>query len=137
MQNRIFYVIFGFLLVKTAFSLECWKCKESETPNCGQTLVLPDPKITSVNCDTGVCVTFKNKYDGGRYQRDCSTNLWVPPSGTVTDTTIAELPTCIKDKYSLELFCFCANETFNCNDNNVGIMSVYDVNECSSSVRKG
>jgi len=113
--------------IETASAVECYVCKEKFAPGCGEILNTNDmTNITKVECD-GACVTFKNKYDAGKYVRDCSAALWVPPAGKLTETE----DNCVRDKYSLELYCFCFSPL--CNGNNTGNLNVFLINECATN----
>jgi hypothetical protein len=40
-------------------ALKCWACREIDTPNCGEKMTT-FTGISVVDCNDGVCVTFKN-----------------------------------------------------------------------------
>ena len=55
--------------------------------------------------------------------RGCSSDYWIPPNGIYESGSANSIENCIKDKFSLELFCFCQKDI--CNGNNTGVQSIY------------
>jgi len=109
-------------------------CKESDYPNqCGANYQASPVRLPTIQCNEA-CVTFKNIYDGGLYYRNCSSGIWLPPTGkydTAVHGSVFADNNCIKDRYSGELFCYCFGNS--CNGYNTGIMSVFNINECASN----